>query len=280
MKKIIALCSFMFLLCSCAGVNVKKPDIDNVKKVAILSVTGSEDYEDIESVKGNKENLLSVVGNIIKDNVEMINEPQVNIATHGANALFQVLNGIEGWSVIPFEQVLDNEEVKAFFENKDTWGKVEDFANKVAPRDGKRRVPARGMYELSFDKVVPEGHTWVNGERVEAPVHRALGKMCQSLGVDAIAVAEFYFYYETGMMTKITSNVTPIVLVNVAMIDKNGEKVLFTDRGWKQIEGSESAKIHHSYVDLRDDRSVKAYNLAIDKIMDEFRKEAVKKLAK
>jgi hypothetical protein len=280
MKKIIALCSFVFLLCSCAGVNVKKPDIDNVKKVAILSVTGSEDYEDIESVKGNKENLLSVVGNIIKDNVEMINEPQVNIATHGANALFQVLNGIEGWSVIPFEQVLDNEEVKAFFENKDTWGKVEDFANKVAPRDGKRRVPARGMYELSFDKVVPEGHTWVNGERIEAPVHRALGKMCQSLGVDAIAVAEFYFYYETGMMTKITSNVTPIVLVNVAMIDKNGEKVLFTDRGWKQIEGSESAKIHHSYVDLRDDRSVKAYNLAIDKIMDEFRKEAVKKLAK
>ena len=269
MKKIIALCSFVFLLCSCAGVNVKKPDIDNVKKVAILSVTGSEDYEDIESVKGNKENLLSVVGNIIKDNVEMINEPQVNIATHGANAL-----------VIPFETVLDNEEVKAFFENKDTWGKVEDFANKVAPRDGKRRVPARGMYELSFDKVVPEGYTWVNGERIEAPVHRALGKMCQSLGVDAIAVAEFYFYYETGMMTKITSNVTPIVLVNVAMIDKNGEKVLFTDRGWKQIEGSESAKIHHNYVDLRDDRSVKAYNLAIDKIMDEFRKEAAKKLAK
>ena len=231
MKKIIALCSFVFLLCSCAGVNVKKPDIDNVKKVAILSVTGSEDYEDIESVKGQKENLLSVVGNIIKDNVEMINEPQVNVATHGANALFRVLNGIAGWSVIPFEQVLDNEEVKAFFENKDTWGKVEDFANKVAPRDGKRRVAARGMYELSFDKVVPEGHTWVNGERIEAPVHRALGKMCQSLGVDAIAVAEFYFYYETGMMTKLTSNVTPIVLVNVAMIDRNGEKVLFTDRG-------------------------------------------------
>ena len=279
MKKIIALCSFVFLLCSCAGVNVKKPDIDNVKKVAILSVTGSEDYEDIESVKGQKENLLSVVGIIIKDNVEMINEPQVNVATHGANALFRVLNGIEGWSVIPFETVLDNEEVKAFFENKDTWGKVEDFANKVAPRDGKRRVAARGMYELSFDKVVPEGHTWVNGERIEAPVHRALGKMCQSLGVDAIAVAEFYFYYETGMMTKLTSNVTPIVLVNVAMIDKNGEKVLFTDRGWKQIEGSESAKIRHNYVDLRDDRSVKAYNLAIDKIMDEFRKEATKKLA-
>ena len=279
MKRIALLFSCAALLCSCAGINVKQPDIGNVKKVAILSVTGSEDFEDIEVAEGKKETLLSVVGNIIKDNVEMINEPQVNIVTHGANALFQALNGIEGWSVIPFEEVNNNEEVKAYFENKDTFGKIEDFANKVAPRDGKRLVPARGMYELSFDKVVPEGHTWVNGERIEAPVHRALGKMCQSLGVDAIAVAEFYFYYETGMMTKITSNVTPIVLVNVAMIDKNGEKVLFTDRGWKQIEGSESAKIRHNYVDLRDDRSVKAYNLAIDKIMDEFRKEATKKLA-
>ena len=37
MKKLIALCSFVFLLCSCAGVNVKQPDIGNVKKVAILS---------------------------------------------------------------------------------------------------------------------------------------------------------------------------------------------------------------------------------------------------
>ena len=34
------------------------------------------------------------------------------------------------------------------------------------------------------------------------------------------------------------------------------------------------------YVNLREDKSVKAYNLAIDQIMDEFRKEAAKKLGK
>lgn len=280
MKKIIALCSLVMFLCSCAGINVKQPDVGNVKKVAILSVTGTEEFKDIETVNGEKETLLSVVGNIIKDNVEMINEPQVSIVTHGANALLQVLNGIDGWSVIPFEQVYENEEVKAFFENKDTWGKVEDFANRVAPKDGKRLVFPNGMYELSFDKVVPEGHTWVNGEKVEAPVLRALGKMCQSLDVDAIAVAEYAFYYETGMMTKLTSNVTPIVFVNVVLVDKNGEKVLYTDRGWKKVEGSESAKMNGSYVNLRDDRSMKAYKLAVDQIMEEFRKEAVKKLAK
>jgi hypothetical protein len=33
-------------------------------------------------------------------------------------------------------------------------------------------------------------------------------------------------------------------------------------------------------VNLREDKSVKAYNAAIDQIMDEFRKEAAGKLAK
>ena len=280
MRRLIALCACVFLLCSCAGINVKKPDVDNVKKIAILSVTGTEDFVDIETIEGEKENILSIVGNIIKDNVEMINEPQVTIVTHGANALFQVLNGIDGWSVIPFEQVNENEEVKAFFENKDTWGKVEDFANRVAPKDGKRLVFPKGMYELSFEKVVPKGNTWVNGERVEAPVLRGLGKLCEALGVDAIAVAEFTFYYRTGMMTKLTSNVSAIVDVDVVLVDKNGEKVLYTDHGWWQQTGSESAKINHNYVNLRDDRSVKAYKVAIDQIMDKFRQKASDKLGK
>ena len=82
------------------------------------------------------------------------------------------------------------------------------------------------------------------------------------------------------MMTNITRNVTPIVFVNVALVDKNGEKILYTDRGWTKVEGSENAKVNGDYVNLREDKSVKAYNLAIDQIMDEFRKEAAKKLGK
>ena len=279
MKKIIALCSFVFLLCSCAGINVKQPDVGNVKKIAILSVTGSEEYEDIETIEGQKENLLSVIGNVIKDNVEMINEPQVTVVTHGANALFQVLNGIDGWSVIPFETVLDNEQVKNFFENKDVWGKIEDMANRLAPRNGKRLVYPKGMYELTFDAVAPRDIRYVNGERAEAQLLRDIGKLCEALDVDAIAIAQYAFYYRTGMMTSLTNNVTPIVDVNVALIDRKGEQVLYTDRGWWQQTGSESAKIRHSYVDLRNDQSIKAYKAAIDQIMSQFRKQAVKKLS-
>ena len=260
MRKLIALCSFVFLLCSCAGVNVKKPDVDNVKKLAILSVVGSEEYKDIETVKGEKENLLTVVGNIIKDNVEMFTEGQVTVVT--------------------FEQVIDNEDVNKFFEAGDTWGKVEQVAERLAPENGVRYVMPKGMHELQYSKVNPDGVHYVNGEREEAPVLRGIGKLCESLGVDAIAVAEFNFFYETGMMTKLTSNVTPIVYVDVAIIDKNGEKVLYTDRGWKKFEGSESARINHNYVDMHTDKSVAAYKNAVDVAMEGFRKEAVKKLGK
>jgi len=282
MKKLIALCAFSMLLCSCAGINVKKPDIDNVKKIAILSVTSNEEYQDVEVAEGKKESLLGMVGNIIKDNVEMINEGQVDVVTHGAKALFQALNGIEGWTVIPFEEVLNNESVAAAFGNEDksTMEKVESFAERIAPKNGVRHVMPKGMYEITYDDVEPPGNTWVNGERIEAPMLRKLGKLCGDLGVDAVAIAEYTFYYETGMMTTLTSNVTPIGVVNVVLVDKNGEKILYTDRGWKKFEGSESARINRNYVDMHSDKSIKAYKALTDDAMEAFRKEAAKQLAK
>ena len=82
------------------------------------------------------------------------------------------------------------------------------------------------------------------------------------------------------MMTGVTRNVTPIVFVNVALIDKNGEKVLYTDNNWARIEGDYDAKVDGEYASLREEKSVKAYKHAIDQIMEEFGKEAKGKLGK
>lgn len=277
MKRLIACSALALFLCSCAGVNVKQPEIGNVKKVAILSVTANEEYKDIESTKEDKASVLNIVGNVIKDAVEMFTEEQVAVVTHGAEALSQALNGIEGWKVIPAEEVANNEAVNEMFQPN---GKAEEVLSTLNRLVNVRYVTPKGMHELHYADVHPEGAHWVNGERVEAPLLRAIGKLCESLGVDAIAVAEYAFYYETGMLTSVTSNVTPIVFMNVALIDKNGEKILYTDRGWAKVEGDESAKFNHGYVDLRREQSVPAYNGAIDKIADEFRKQAAKKLGK
>ena len=42
MKKAIALCSLAFLLCSCAGVHVQKPEVSDVKTYTITQVYGEK----------------------------------------------------------------------------------------------------------------------------------------------------------------------------------------------------------------------------------------------
>lgn len=247
-----------------------------------MSVTSNEEYIDIEVQKGKKETLLRGIGNVIKDNVEFITQDQVNIVTYGANQLFNTFNEIQGWTVVPFETVTQSPDVEAFYKDTKVEGESLNLGGvKIKEKQDVRRVAPQGMHILPYNKVNPEGMTWVNGERIEAPLLRSIGKLCDILGVDAIAVAEYYFAYETGVMTKVTHNVTPIVAVNVALIDKNGNKILYTDYGWAQFESEDSAKLINGSIHFSDGgRSVKAYKKGIDASMAGFKKKAVKKLGK
>lgn len=270
------------LLCSCAGINVKQPEIGTVKKIAILSVTSNEEYLDIKVQKGEKETLLRGIGNVIKDNVEFITEDQVNVVTYGANQLFKTFSEIQGWTVVPFETVTQSADVEAFYKETKVEGESVNLGGiKLKEKQDIRRVAPQGMRVLPFNKVIPNGSTWVNGERIEAPILRGMGKLCEILGVDAIAVAEYSFAYETGMMTQVTNNVTPIVAVNVVLVDKNGNKILYTDTGWDQFESEDSAKLRNGYVSLNDGgRSINAYKKGIDASMAGFKEKAAKKLGK
>lgn len=279
--KLLFLGAALFL-CSCAGINVKQPEISTVKKIAILSVTSNEEYLDIKVQKGEKETLLRGIGNVIKDNVEFITEDQVNVVTYGANQLFKTLSEIQGWTVVPFETVTQSADVEAFYKETKVDGESVNLGGiKLKEKQDIRRVAPQGMRVLPFNKVIPNGSTWVNGERIEAPILRGMGKLCEILGVDAIAVAEYSFAYETGMMTQVTNNVTPIVAVNVVLVDKNGNKILYTDTGWDQFESEDSAKLRNGYVSLNDGgRSINAYKKGIDASMAGFKEKAAKKLGK
>ena len=273
MKKIIALCGVALFFCSCAGVHVKQPEIGNVKKVAVVSVVSNEEYKDIEAVEGKKENLLlTAVGNVLKDNVEIFTEGQKTVVSHGANELNKMFDSIEGWSAIPFGEVINNEDVKQTLVNKDLTETLKD----IFSRD--RFIAPEGLGRLPYEAVNPQGVHYVNGERVETATLRSLGKLCESLNVDAVAVAEFYFAYKKGMMTSLTGNITPIILMNVALVDKDGNKVLYTDRGWAKIESDKSAKYANSTVDMHRDASVDAYKRGVDMIVENFKKRASEKL--
>ena len=59
MKHFAILCSLAFLLCSCAGVHVQKPEVENVKKIAItLRESRSADSNGWSACLNNREEFM------------------------------------------------------------------------------------------------------------------------------------------------------------------------------------------------------------------------------
>lgn len=279
MKHFAALCSLAFLLCSCAGVHVQKPEAENVKKIAILSVSANEDIKKLEEEEDEgslKDALVGVATSAAQDNVKELGKGRERLITHGADALAQTLSSFNGWTVIPFEAVTGNADVQKFFNPTG----AESTLNKIArlvPVSGWRYMAPPGMHVLPYEAVV-SGETALFGAKTDdQEVREEVGKLCESLGVDAIAVAEYYFFYDEGGLLP-TARATPVAMVDVVLIDKKGNKLLYTDHGWAQVKGKGNVILVDKYVDLQSDPSVDAYVNAIDKAMDEFKKVAKKKL--
>ena len=279
MKHFAILCSLAFLLCSCAGVHVQKPEVNDVKKIAILSVSASEDIkklEDEEEEGSLKDALVGVATSAVEDNVKELAKGRERLITHGAEALAQTLGSFEGWTVIPFDEVTGSAEVQKFFDPTGAEGVMSKIA-RLVPVNGWRYMTPQGMHELPYETVV-SGETALFGAKTDdQEVREKAGKLCESLNVDAVAVAEYYFFYEDGLLT-LANTAKPVVMVDVVLIDKKGNKLLFTDHGWTQVKGKGNVMLVDKYVDLHSDPTVDAYINAIDKTMDEFKKAAKKKL--
>ena len=279
MKHFAALCSLAFLLCSCAGVHVQKPEVNDVKKIAILSVSASEDIkklEDEEEEGSLKDALVGVATSAAEDNVKELGKGRERLITYGADALAETLGSFDGWTVIPFEEVTGNADVQKFFEPTGAEGVISKLA-RLIPVSGWRYMTPPGMHELPYEAVV-SGETALFGAKTDdQEVRESVGKLCEALNVDAVAVAEYYFFYEEGGLLP-TARATPVAMVDVVLIDKKGNKLLHTDHGWTQVKGKGNVMLVGKYADLHSDPTVDAYINAIDKVMGEFKKAAKKKL--
>ena len=249
MKHFAALCSIAFLLCSCAGVHVQKPEVDDVKKIAILSVSASEDIKKLEDEEESGS---------LKD------------------ALAETLGSIKGWAVISRDEVTGNAEVQKFFDPTGAEGVINKLS-RLVPVNGWRYMAPTGMHVLPYEAVVSNETALFGAKTDDQEVRESVGKLCETLNVDAIAVAEYYFFYEEGGLLP-TARATPVAMVDVVLIDKKGNKLLHTDHGWTQVKGKGNVMLVDKYVDLQSDTSVDAYVNAIDKAMGEFKKAAKKKL--
>lgn len=276
MKKLLLLAFAALFLCSCAGVHVKKPEINDVKKIAIIGVTSNEEYKEDKSNENNqsgdkkkskkkkaKDLLKTVAKNVITDNLKFLTEAQLEIITYGGDKLADAINGINGWSVEPFENVVNNEAYKeAFKEGKDVFNKIAKLTQK------KRYTTPKKMYPIHFEAA----HSQKDTE--EAQLQGLLSSLCEPLGVDAVAVAEYTFMYKKAS----SSSATPVVFLNVAFVDKNGNEVLYTDKDWDRVEKGHAAYQHG--LKLWEKKSINGYKSAIDKAVSTFKDGTQKALTK
>jgi hypothetical protein len=271
------------LLAGCAGgVQVKKPEIDSVKKVAVVSVTANREISKVDAKKdsGNTSLLSALGGALVKAVLPEEIAEQTQIVTHGDQKLGELFAGLSGWSLVPESVVLGNADYQVVTSAD---GKAQDSLSKglaaIATADWV--VPA-GQQVIPLDSVIPTSNSYVNGERAEAPTLRKLGNLCAKLGADAIVVAEYKLSYKTtflsgasgtGLFASVRGKAKPIVEVNLAVVNRDGKVVLKSARGWASFEGKEIPMMYKGEVDLKDPKgeSVIGYNATVDAAVQALR---------
>jgi hypothetical protein len=285
-------------LAGCASIEVRKPDINAVKKIAIVSVTSNYRIRDVKEKEraqadGDLGQLgMSLADAVIKGSRSDAIKAQVQVVTHGAAELSAMFSKINGWTILPVGDVIANPAYAEMFAPKQGGGKVDGpIAGLLQGAASADWVVPEGMGTLPLASVVPgkgAGKTvsFVNGKRVANPTEEAradLGRLCAELGVDAVVVAEVKLSYTKAFLTGISgggllgigktrSTRKPVVEANVAIVDSKGQLVVATKPGWKAVEGDPAPMLLGNEVDLADDKGecVKQYNAAIDASVKEL----------
>ena len=125
-----------------------------MKKIAILSVSASEDIkklEDEEESGSLKDALVGVATSAARDNVPQLAKGRERLITHGADALAETLGSIKGWAVISRDEVTGNADVQKFFDPTGAEGVINKLS-RLVPVNGWRYMAPTGMHVLPYSR--------------------------------------------------------------------------------------------------------------------------------
>lgn len=178
------------LLSSCASI-VRHPEVDPVKKIAIVSLYSNQTILKVGgggSVGGGADFLKKAIGTKDEDNSD--NSNRVRLAKYALDKYREVLNKVPGWEVIPNETVVALAEYQKLGEVPEAGAKLSkaiDFA--VRLQQAKYNTPPK-MWAIQLSEK----------DRNSAQVEK-LAKLCAKLGVDAVAVVDLDLAYEAGFFS-------------------------------------------------------------------------------
>ena len=179
---------FALLLGGCGSI-VKKPDINNVKTAAIISIYANSDVPEVKKR-----------GRVKGWNSDMKREVSDEFFNVYADSLGQM-----GWKVVSADKVISSDAYKEAFEptikteNK-TAQKLMKFAAKLQEMsEGFNYFTPKGMHPIDLSSQALRNVSYVNGKRVDKRMQ--LADFAKKLNVDAVVVVQLDYCYKGGKLS-------------------------------------------------------------------------------
>ena len=204
-------------LTSCTSI-VKKPDINNVKKVALVSVYGNQNIRELKQSGWARKSEVVTGFN---------DEQRQKVAQLALNYYEAKLKEMGNWKVMPVQQMLTSAKFSAAIkelravkdvsgkkiDEKSLTGKLGNFLTNVAEMG--YLTPA-GMHPLP-----------ITDENRNDRVIKSLVKLAKDLDVDAVAVVHIDLAYTGGTFSLGgTGTAVATVASSIKLVDKNGVVVV------------------------------------------------------
>jgi hypothetical protein len=174
------------LILSGCGSIVKKPEINHVKSIALISVYANDTVPE-------KKNRGKVSG--------WSDEIKQDVSSGFYKIYAKSLQGL-GWKVIPMRNVVASKTYQANFRmatntDSETANKVGGFLNKLAQMsESYNYFTPKGLHVMEINRSELHTTKYVNGKAVD--VRHQLADLAKELNVDAVAVVQIDYCYEGG----------------------------------------------------------------------------------
>lgn len=221
MKTLLKIIPCIFLLTTgCASI-VRKPEVDIVKKVALLSVYGNAVLSDVDTGS-------SGYGSMKKLMDGKADPAEQKIFDRAHDIYLPEIGKIGKWEVQARKDTTSNADVKAFFDEvqNETKASAGVFANMMG---------VQTMASSDTAPVVVSPNVWNSDKKLPK-----IAQICDKLHVDAIAIIELNLAYETSfgfMMKSIgsTGQARAAVSSQLRIITREGKYAVVT---WPTTDSS------------------------------------------
>lgn len=238
MKKIMPLLAAA-LLAACGGI-IKRPAIDGVKKVAIVSLYMNREFYNVNSPKAeaSSPNLMSMLKGVAKavvqEGTDTEQAQRAEIIGQALDAYERQLGQIGRWTVVPASQWLSGRAYKNFMKAERTGSLAESVGGAFATEALSHWTLPAGMQYIPISSVAESGTHYYYGQAKDSKetYRQRLAALCQALNVDGVALVEVDAGYRFNKLAKVTFGSTtravPSVTAALVVVNKKGEVAVNT----------------------------------------------------